>query len=103
GRIVRSHTTLAGEVTATLARHTLLAASLPGALPDEPDPPSLEAGARLVGRVGLGRAAFLVRVAGLTGALTPSQRAAFWVGAVVADDADHLARHPILSRPVPLW
>ena len=29
GRIVRSHTTLAGELLLALARHTLLAASLP--------------------------------------------------------------------------
>jgi hypothetical protein len=27
----------------------------------------------------------------------------FWVGAVVADDAGHLARHPILARSPPVW
>jgi 2-dehydro-3-deoxygalactonokinase len=103
GRIARSQTTLAGELTAALARHTLLAASLPDDLPDDPDAEALEAGARLVQRHGLGRAAFLVRIAALTRALEPDQRAAFWIGAVIADDVDHLARHPILAGPVPVW
>jgi 2-dehydro-3-deoxygalactonokinase len=102
GRIVRSHTTLAGEMTSALARHSLIAASLPETLPDDPDPDALAAGARLVESQGLGRCAFLVRVAALTGAMTAGQRAAFWIGAVVGDDAAHLARHPILKTPVPV-
>ena len=53
GRIVRSQTTLAGELMQTLARHTLLAASLPDHLPDDPDPEALAAGVRLVERDGL--------------------------------------------------
>ncbi|MBX6313698.1 MAG: 2-dehydro-3-deoxygalactonokinase, partial [Isosphaeraceae bacterium] len=69
GRIARSHTTLAGELTAALARHTLLAASLPADWPDEPDPEALAAGSRLAERDGLGRAAFLVRIADLTRSL----------------------------------
>jgi 2-dehydro-3-deoxygalactonokinase len=103
GRITRSHTTLAGELTTALARHTLLAASLPETLPDDPDPAAVAAGGRVVAEAGLGRAAFLVRVAALTGSLGLEQRAAFWIGAVVADDARHLARHPILATPIPLW
>jgi len=103
GRIVRSHTTLAGELTAAVAGHTLLAASLPETFPDRPDVEALNAGARLVQRDGLGRCAFLVRVASVSGTMGPEQRAAFWVGAVVADDAEHLARHAILRHPVPLY
>jgi 2-dehydro-3-deoxygalactonokinase len=103
GRIVRSHTTLAGELLQALARHTLLAASLPAEFSEAPDPDALEAGVRLVEREGLGRAAFLVRVAALAGVLDPPARAAFWVGAVVADDVTHLARHPILARHPPVW
>jgi 2-dehydro-3-deoxygalactonokinase len=103
GRIVRSQTTLAGELLQTVARHTLLAASLPAELPELPDPSALAAGARLVERDGLGRAAFLVRVAALTEALPPIERAAFWLGAVVADDAAHLARHPILQARPTVW
>jgi hypothetical protein len=38
----------------------------------------------------------------LNGAMSPEERAAFWIGAVVADDAEHLARHAILRRPIPL-
>ena len=29
----------------------------------------------------------------------PAERAAFWIGAVVADDVEHLVRHPILGPP----
>lgn len=103
GRIARSTTTLAGELMAAVARHTLLAASLPGDWPEEPDPEALAAGARLARRDGLGRAAFLVRVAALVGALKTEQRAAFWIGAVAALDADQLARHPILEGGATLW
>jgi 2-dehydro-3-deoxygalactonokinase len=102
GRVVRSQTTLAGELLQAMARHTLLAASLPEPLPDVPDPEALATGARLVGREGLGRAAFLVRVAALTGTLGPVERASFWIGAVVGEDVAHLARHPILQGPPPL-
>jgi 2-dehydro-3-deoxygalactonokinase len=101
GRILRSHTSLAGELTSALARHTLLAASLPEALPDVVDADACAAGASVAVRDGLGRAAFLVRIAALTGALDVNQRASFLVGAVIADDVASLARHPILAgRPV---
>lgn len=103
GRIVRSQTTLAGEMMQAMARHTLLSASLPDELPDDPDPEAVAIGGRLVGREGLGRAAFLVRVAALTEALGIRERAAFWIGAVVADDVAHLARHPILGANPDVW
>jgi 2-dehydro-3-deoxygalactonokinase len=103
GRIVRSHTTLAGELTQAVARHTLLAASLPDALPDAPNPEAAAAGARLVEREGLGRAAFLVRIAALTDSLPPPERAAFWLGAVVAEDVAYLVRHPILQAGPVVW
>ena len=69
GRIARSHTTLAGEMLQAVAQHTLVAASLPAALPDELDTDAAAAGARAAVRYGLGRAAFLVRIAALTGTL----------------------------------
>jgi 2-dehydro-3-deoxygalactonokinase len=103
GRITRSHTTLAGELLQAVARHTLLAASLPETLPDEVDPDAAAAGARAVARTGLGRAAFLVRIAALTGSLDPRGRASFWIGATVAADGRALARHPILSPGRPVW
>jgi 2-dehydro-3-deoxygalactonokinase len=103
GRIARGYTTLAGEMTAALARHTLLAASVPADLPERLDPDAVAAGARLVAQHGLGRAAFLVRVADLAGSLGFFERAAFWAGAVAADDVAHLARHPILAGGVPVW
>ena len=86
-----------------MARHTLLAASLPEALPDEVDLEAAEAGARAVVNQGLGRAAFLVRVSALGKVMGPAERAAFWIGAVVADDVENLVRHPILESPRPIW
>jgi 2-dehydro-3-deoxygalactonokinase len=95
GRIARSHTTMVGEMLEALSRHTILAASLPGSLPEDPDPDALRLGARTVAAVGLGRAAFLVRIAAVAGSLDPAQRSAFWLGALLGEDAAHLAAHPI--------
>ena len=103
GRITRSQTTLAGELIQSVARHTLIAASLPAELPRALDIETAEAGARATQGQGLERAAFLVRVAALPGTMSPEQLASFWVGAVAADDAGHLARHPILARSPPVW
>jgi 2-dehydro-3-deoxygalactonokinase len=103
GRILRSHTSLAGELTAALARHTLLKASLPETLPEQPDLDAVALGARLAGRDGLGRAAFLVRVAALGETLDPAGRAGFLIGAVIADDAANLARHSIFDGPARVW
>ena len=103
GRIARSSTTLAGELLQAAAHHTLLAASLPETLPEDVDPDAAAAGARAVARNGLGRAAFLVRIAALTGSLDPHGRASFWIGASVAADGLALARHPLLSPGRPVW
>jgi 2-dehydro-3-deoxygalactonokinase len=103
GRITRSHTTLAGELTVALARQTLLAGSLPENLPDEPDADAVALGASLAAREGLGRAAFLVRLAHLSGSLDLVGRASFLIGAVIGDDVANLARHPILEGGVPVW
>lgn len=100
GRISRSQTTLAGEIFSAVATQTLLAASLPkhGALPQSPDPEALEMGRRLVEQSGLTRAAFAVRLAALADTLSQEARAAFWLGAVIADDLACLLRHPILAN-----
>ena len=103
GRITRSQTTLTGELIQSLARHTLIAASLPAELPLVLDAEVAEAGGRASQGQGLGRAAFLVRVAALMGTLSPNQRASFLIGAVVADDVGHLARHSILAQQRPVW
>lgn len=103
GRIVGSHTSLAGELTAALGGHTLLRASLPEALPDELDLDAAAAGARVAGRDGLGRAAFLVRIAALTGSLEAAARASFLIGAVIGDDVAHLSRHPVLDGAARVW
>ncbi len=74
GRITRSHTSLAGELLAAVARQTLIAASLPPELPDQLDFEATEAGARAALGHGLGRAAFLVRIAALTETLNAEER-----------------------------
>lgn len=103
GRILRSHTTLAGELIQAVARHTLIAASLPAELPQVLDIEAAEAGGRATRSQGLERAAFLVRLGGLLRTMSPEQLASFWIGAVVADDVGHLARHPILAQGRPVW
>lgn len=103
GRIVRSHTSLAGEFLQVVADHTLVAASLPRTLPDEVDCDAAEAGARAALRDGLGRAAFLIRIADLTQSLNAFERASFWIGAVVANDVEGLAQHSILAPGRPVW
>ncbi len=103
GRIMRSHTSLAGEILQAVATQTLLAASLPGKLPDEVDRDAAEAGGRAVAHDGLGRAAFLVRIADLTLALSAFERASFWIGAVVASDVQSLAGHSILAPGRRVW
>jgi 2-dehydro-3-deoxygalactonokinase len=103
GRIVRSQTSLAGELIDAVARHTLLAASLPASLPETLDPTAVDAGARVVAQEGLARAAFLVRIAGLLGRLNSEERAAFWIGAVVGDDARHMVQHLVFHHSRPVW
>ncbi len=103
GRISRSHTSLGGELIDAVSRHTLLAASLPASLPESLDAAAVDAGASTVEREGIARAAFLVRIAMLSRTLSPDERAAFWIGAVVGDDVRHLVRHSIFTPCRPVW
>jgi 2-dehydro-3-deoxygalactonokinase len=103
GRISRSQTSLAGEMIQAVAQHTVVSASLPVELPDQVDWDAAASGRRALARDGLGRAAFLVRVAALTESLNPRERASFWMGAVVADDVIHLTRHVTLRTGACVW
>jgi 2-dehydro-3-deoxygalactonokinase len=103
GRIARSFTTLAGEILQAVAQHTLLAASLPVVLPDELDDDAAADGARAAARYGLGRSAFLVRIAALGRTLDERRRASFWIGAAVGSDVIALAGHPILEPGRSIW
>lgn len=96
GRIARSFTSLAGELLQAVAQHTLVASSLPSGLTDALDRDAAAEGAIAAGLHGLGRAAFLVRMAALCGSLDERARASFLVGAVVGDDAAGLSR--VLAR-----
>jgi 2-dehydro-3-deoxygalactonokinase len=103
GRILRSYTTLAGEITATLASHTIISKSLPSTLPEEPDRGAVELGMRTAVEAGIGRAAFAVRLAELSGSLDAHGRASFWVGAVIGEDCARIAAHPIAKSGAPIW
>jgi 2-dehydro-3-deoxygalactonokinase len=103
GRITRSQTTLAGELLQAVARHTLVASSLPASLPEYVDLDAASAGERAVEQDGLGRAAFLVRIAALSQGLNLAERASFWIGAVVADDVINLVRHSMLTPGRSVW
>ncbi len=103
-RIRFSVTTLAGELTAALAGHTLLAASLPSTLPDDPDLDAVRLGMSCCKSYGLGRVAFQVRLGQLLGTLpTPDVRAAFLIGAVIGNDLETLALDPRMDRARPLY
>jgi 2-dehydro-3-deoxygalactonokinase len=102
GRITGSFTSLAGELLSAVARHTLIAKSLPDTLPDEPDSEAVADGARLA-RGGLGRVGFLVRLAEITNRYDARGRASLLLGAVVADDVAHMARHRLMTAPCPIW
>lgn len=102
GRIVGSHTTLAGELFEAIGRHTLVSSSLPDRWPDELDDATVATAEKIVSAEGLGRAAFLVRVADLTHALVPEQRAAFLLAAIVAEDVRSLAGH-LGAENRPIW
>ncbi|WP_422930647.1 2-dehydro-3-deoxygalactonokinase [Singulisphaera sp. PoT] len=103
GRIVRSHTSLVGELTMAMARHTLLVASLPGGLPDEVDEQAMELGSKAEAREGLGRVGFLVRIAAVNQNLTEHQRASFLIGALLSNDIRHLAKHPMFGQDHQVW
>jgi 2-dehydro-3-deoxygalactonokinase len=103
GRITRSFTTLAGELLQAVAQHTLLTASLPRVLPDELDSEAAHDGARAAVRFGLGRAAFLVRIAALSGTLDELGRASFWIGAAVEADVISVMDSCILEPGCPIW
>ncbi len=103
GRITRSLTTIAGELTAAVAKHTLIAASLPEAWPEELDQDALAMGVLAAERLGLGRAGFLVRIAAALDRLGPDERLGFWLGASVAADVDCLLRGGVLKSNGKVW
>ena len=70
---------------------------------DELDLEATEAGARAALAHGLGRAAFLVRIAALSETLNADRRLGFWIGAVVMGDVRQMSSHPILGGGRPVW
>ncbi|HEX7087189.1 MAG TPA: 2-dehydro-3-deoxygalactonokinase [Vicinamibacterales bacterium] len=85
GRIGWSRTALTGELLDVVRRHTVLAASLDGTLPDVPDPAWCAAGADAVARHGVARTLFGIRLLDQTRGASPAERSAFLLGALAAD------------------
>jgi len=85
-RIVGCVTTLAGELLNVLTHNTILAGSLDNDFADAIDPEMLLAGARSAGSIGLGRAAFTVRILDQFSVYDRNARANFLLGAVLGAD-----------------
>lgn len=97
GRIVSLRTSMTGEMLDALARHTVLAASIPDPLPPELDEIFLEQGARWGKEQGLLHAAFGVRLAQVLQGRSPEQCAALLVGAVIGTDILEMQRSGALD------
>jgi 2-dehydro-3-deoxygalactonokinase len=83
GAIVKSRTSLTGELIHAVQAHTLLGSALPQLKPDRLDSDWLERGAREAKREGLTRALFCVRLLELANAGTPDDRLSYLYGAVL--------------------
>lgn len=98
GRVLRSRTSLGGEVVHAVHSGTLLAASLPQGPLATVQTEWLEAGAGAAEKEGLLRALFAVRLLDQRGGTTSEQRFSWMVGACIAEDVRALVRGGMLSR-----
>lgn len=101
GRITDIRTSLTGEMIAALARHTVLAASVPDPLPTSFDPQAIQEGASWTESTGLLHAAFAVRLTHVLQKTPPDRLAALLVGAVVGSDVADMVRTGV-PKKVPL-
>jgi 2-dehydro-3-deoxygalactonokinase len=90
GRVVRSVSTLSGELIEAVRSHTILASSLPSEWPAALPSDWLAAGIDEGRRHGLPRACYEVRLLDQRVASEPADRLAFLVGATVAASEDTL-------------
>lgn len=98
GRVLRSRTSLGGEVVHAVQSGTLLAASLPQGPLATVQPEWLEAGAGASEKEGLLRALFAVRLFDQRNNTTPEQRFSWMVGACIGDDVRALVQGGMLAR-----
>ena len=101
-RIVRSRTSLGGELMHAVQTHTLLSASLPQQALTSVDLAALEAGAVASRAKGLLRALFGVRLLDQGGELPPESRLSWLAGACIAEDLRGLEQCGWLPRSTPI-
>ena len=103
-QIVRSRTSLGGELMHAVQAHTLLTASLPQRPLTELDSAALEAGAEAARTAGLSRALFGVRLLDQSGEMAPDARLSWLAGACIAEDIRGLEQsgwlHPAMRVAV---
>ena len=101
-RVVRSRTSLGGELMHAVQSHTLLSASLPQQTLTAPDLRALEAGARATRDQGLSRALFGIRLLDQGGELSAESRLSWLAGACIAEDLRGLEQSGWLRRSMPI-
>ena len=101
-RIIRSRTSLGGELMHAVQSHTLLSASLPQQTLTSPDLDALEAGARAARTQGLLRALFGVRLLDQAGELSAESRLSWLAGACIAEDLRGLEQSGWVPRSTPI-
>jgi 2-dehydro-3-deoxygalactonokinase len=101
-RIVRSRTSLGGELMHAVQAHTLLSASLPQQTLTSPDLRALEAGARAARTQGLLRALFGIRLLDQGAELSAASRLSWLAGACIAEDLRGLEQSGWLHQSTPI-
>jgi 2-dehydro-3-deoxygalactonokinase len=104
GAIVeRSATAITGELLAAIRERTILASSLVDLDGFVPDPAAVAAGVRHGRALGLGRAAFLVRVGQTIGGFEPAAVTGFLLGALAALDLQLIEHELPPSTPLVVY
>ncbi len=98
GRIIRSISSLAGELINAAKTHTILASSVSRHWPSRLTRQWLEAGMNEQRRSGLTRALYCVRLLEVGKDGTPEDRFSFLLGAFIAADLDMLKAHELLHE-----
>jgi len=108
-RIAGSRTSMTGELIHAIQTHTLIAAALPQGRPEAFDSSWVDLGFKEVGKSGLTRALFCIRLLQLQEQGTSEQRLSFLYGAFIRNEIDHLRlrhlegiKHILIAGPTGL-
>lgn len=101
--VLRSATSITGELLAAVRERTILASSLEDLAGLALDSEAVAAGVRHAGELGFGRAAFLVRVGQVIAGLSRAEATALLVGALTALDLQLIASELGPEQPLVLY